>query len=76
MASLKTLLLLPPGWKLVRQSHSPDGISLNLRATRKTAHCTECMKRTRSVHSYRRRRLQHLPRAGQTLYLSFAIRHW
>lgn len=76
MASLKTLLLLPPGWKLVRQSNSPDGISLNLRATRKTAQCPECMKRTRSVHSYRRRRLQHLPCTGQTLYLIFAIRHW
>lgn len=34
------------------------------------------MKRSTSVHSRRRRRIQHLPCSGQTLWLIFAVRHW
>ncbi len=45
-------------------------------ATRKTGHCPECMKRSTSVHSRRRRRIQHLPCSGQALWLIFAVRHW
>lgn len=76
MPSLKTLLQLPCGWQSSRQVVSPDGITLHLRATRKTALCPECLKRSRSVHSCRRRRIQHLPCSGRTLWLIFAIRHW
>jgi transposase len=76
MVSLKTLLQLPQGWQVIRQTSSKEGISLDLRTTRKTAHCPGCQKRSRSVHSYRRHRLQHLPCSGQTLYLIFVIRHW
>lgn len=46
------------------------------RLTPKTALCPECLKRSRSVHSCRRRRIQHLPCAGRTLWLIFAVRHW
>lgn len=76
MPSLKTLLQLPCGWQSSRQVVSSDGIALHLRATRKTALCPECLKRSKSVHSCRRRRIQHLPCSGQTLWLVFAIRHW
>ncbi|WP_323133488.1 transposase family protein, partial [Klebsiella pneumoniae] len=53
-----------------------DGKTLHLRATRKTASCPECLARSNSVHSCRRRRIQHLPYSGQALWLVFAIRHW
>ncbi|ENG1323067.1 ISL3 family transposase [Salmonella enterica subsp. enterica] len=76
MPSLKTLLQLPCGWQFSRQITGSDGITLHLRATRKTAQCPECLKRSRSVHSCRRRRIQHLPCSGQTLWLIFAVRHW
>lgn len=76
MLSLKTLLQLPCGWQFSRQITGSDGITLHLRATRKTAQCPECLKRSRSVHSYRRRRIQHLPCSGQTLWLIFSVRHW
>ncbi|EEC0448245.1 transposase family protein, partial [Salmonella enterica subsp. enterica] len=76
MPSLKTLLQLPCGWQTSRQVVSPDGITIHLRATRKTAICPECLKRSRSVHSCRRRRIQHLPCSGQTLWLIFVVRHW
>lgn len=76
MPSLKTLLQLPYGWQSIRQNTGPDGVTIHLQATRKTANCPECMKRSSSVHSRRRCRLQHLPCAGQTLWLVFAIRHW
>ena len=76
MPSLKTLLQLPCGWQSSRQVVSSDGITLHLRATRKTALCPECLKRSKSVHSCRRRRIQHLPCSGQTLWLVFAVRHW
>lgn len=76
MTSLKTLLQLPCGWQSSRQITGSDGISLHLRATRKTAQCPECLKRSRSVHSCRRRRIQHLPCSGRTLWLIFAVRHW
>ncbi|HFG7811208.1 TPA: ISL3 family transposase [Salmonella enterica subsp. enterica serovar Java] len=76
MPSLKTFLQLPCGWQSSRQIVNPDGITLHLRATRKTALCPECLKRSKSVHSYRRRRIQHLPCSGQTLWLIFAVRHW
>ncbi|MEF9446497.1 ISL3 family transposase, partial [Escherichia coli] len=36
----------------------------------------ECSKRSDSVHSSRRRRIQHLPCSGQTLWLVFSVRHW
>ncbi|SUF55029.1 Transposase and inactivated derivatives [Salmonella enterica] len=76
MPSLKTLLQLPCGWQSSRQVVSPDEITIHLRATRKTALCPECLKRSRSVHSCRRRRIQHLPCSGRTLWLIFAVRHW
>ncbi len=76
MPSLKTLLQLPCGWQSSRQIIGSDGLSLYLRATRKTAQCPECLKRSRSVHSCRRRRIQHLPCSGRTLWLIFAVRHW
>lgn len=76
MTSLKTLLQLPRGWQSSRQITGSDGSTLHLRATRKTAQCPECLKRSRSVHSCRRRRIQHLPCSGQTLWLIFAVRHW
>ncbi|EGF1422392.1 ISL3 family transposase [Salmonella enterica] len=76
MTSLKTLLQLPCGWQSSRQITGSDGITLHLRATRKTAQCPECLKRSRSVHSCRRRRIQHLPCSGRTLWLIFAVRHW
>lgn len=72
MPSLKTLLQLPCGWQFSRQITGSDGITLHLRATRKTAQCPECLKRSCSVHSCRRRRIQHLPCSGQTLWLIFA----
>lgn len=76
MPSLKTLLQLPCGWQSSRQDVSSDGITLHLRARRKTALCPECLKRSKSVHSCRRRRIQHLPCSGQALWLVFAVRHW
>ncbi len=76
MPSLKTLLQLPCGWQSSRQVISSDGITIHLRGTRKTAQCPECLKRSSSVHSCRRRRIQHLPCSGQALWLIFAIRHW
>lgn len=76
MPSLKTLLQLPCGWQPSRQVVSPDGITIHLRATRKTALCPVCLKRSRSVHSCRRHRIQHLPCSGRTLWLIFAVRHW
>lgn len=76
MLSLKTLLQLPCGWQYSQQVISPDGITLHLRAKRKTSLCPECLKRSDSVHSCRRRRIQHLPCSGQALWLVFAVRHW
>jgi transposase len=76
MLSLKTLLQLPCGWQSIRQTTASDGVTIHLQATRKTARCPECMKRSSSVHSCRRRRIQHLPCSGQTLWLVFAVRHW
>ncbi|WP_077889190.1 ISL3 family transposase [Escherichia coli] len=76
MHSLKTLLQLPCGWRCSRQIISSDGITLHLHGKRKTAQCPECFKRSDSVHSCRRRRLQHLPCSGQTLWLVFSVRHW
>lgn len=76
MTSLQTLLRLPRGWQVLQQITSPHGVNINLRATRKSANCPECLKRSGSVHSCRRRRIQHLPCSGQTLYLTFAVRHW
>lgn len=76
MHSLKTLLQLPCGWQSSRQDVSSDGITLHLRAKRKTALCPECLKRSKSVHSCRRRRIQHLPCSGLALWLVFAVRHW
>ncbi|EFA6786823.1 ISL3 family transposase [Escherichia coli] len=74
--SLKTLLQLPCGWRCSRQIISSDGITLHLHGKRKTAQCPECFKRSDSVHSCRRRRIQHLPCSGQTLWLVFSVRHW
>lgn len=76
MPSLKTLLQLPCGWQTIRQTATSGGVTIHLQATRKTGHCPECMKRSTSVHSRRRRRIQHLPCSGQTLWLIFAVRHW
>ncbi|HBA3030330.1 TPA: ISL3 family transposase [Escherichia coli] len=76
MHSLKTLLQLPCGWRCSRQIISSDGITLHLHGKRKTAQCPECFKRSDSVHSCRRRRIQHLPCSGQTLWLVFSVRHW
>ncbi|WP_258141404.1 ISL3 family transposase [Escherichia coli] len=76
MHSLKTLLQLPCGWRCSRQIISSDGITLHLHGKRKTAQCPECFKRSDSVHSCRRCRLQHLPCSGQTLWLVFSVRHW
>lgn len=76
MHSLKTLLQLPCGWRCSRQIISSDGIILHLHGKRKTAQCPECFKRSDSVHSCRRRRIQHLPCSGQTLWLVFSVRHW
>ncbi|EEV5568566.1 transposase family protein, partial [Escherichia coli] len=76
MHSLKTLLKLPCGWRCSRQIISSDGITLHLHGKRKTAQCPECFKRSDSVHSCRRRRIQHLPCSGQTLWLVFSVRHW
>ena len=76
MHSLKTLLQLPCGWRCSRQIISSDGITLHLHGKRKTAPCPECFKRSDSVHSCRRRRIQHLPCSGQTLWLVFSVRHW
>lgn len=55
---------------------SSGGITLHLHGKRKTAQCPECFKRSDSVHSCRRRRIQHLPCSGQTLWLVFSVRHW
>lgn len=76
MHTLKTLLKLPCGWRCCRQIISSDGITLHLHGKRKTAQCPECFKRSDSVHSCRRRRIQHLPCSGQTLWLVFSVRHW
>ncbi len=76
MHSLKTLLQLPCGWQYSRQVISPDGITLHLRGKRKTAQCSECLKCSDSVHSCRRRRIQHLPCLRQTLWFVFSVRHW
>ncbi len=76
MHSLKTFLQLPCGWRCSRQIISSDGITLHLHGKRKTAQCPECSKRSDSVHSSRRRRIQHLPCSGQTLWLVFSVRHW
>ncbi|EMY6956922.1 ISL3 family transposase [Escherichia coli] len=76
MHSLKTLLQLPCGWRCSRQIISSDGITLHLHGKRKTAQCPECFKRSDSVHSCRRRRIQHLPCSRQTLWLVFSVRHW
>lgn len=76
MHSLKTLLQLPCGWRCSRQIISSDGITLHLHGKRKTAQCPECFKRSDSVHSCRRRRIQHLPCSGHTLWLVFSVRHW
>ncbi|EFE1808699.1 TPA: ISL3 family transposase [Escherichia coli] len=76
MHSLKTLLQLPCGWRCSQQIISPDGITLHLHGKRKTAQCPECFKRSDSVHSCRRRRIQHLPCSGHTLWLVFSVRHW
>ncbi|ENN7403749.1 ISL3 family transposase [Escherichia coli] len=76
MHFLKTLLQLPCGWRCSRQIISSDGITLHLHGKRKTAQCPECFKRSDSVHSCRRRRIQHLPCSGQTLWLVFSVRHW
>lgn len=76
MPSLKTLLQLPCGWQTIRQTTASGGVTIHLQATRKTGHCPECMKRSTSVHSRRRRRIRHLPCSGQTLWLIFAVRHW
>ena len=76
MHSLKTLLQLPCGWRCSRQIISSDGITLHLHGKRKTAQCPECFKRSDSVHSCCRRRIQHLPCSGQTLWLVFSVRHW
>lgn len=76
MPSFKTLLQLPCGWQSFRQTTAPDGLTIHLQATRKTSRCPECMKLSHSVHSCRRRRIQHLPCSGQTLWLIFAVRHW
>ncbi len=76
MHSLKTLLQLPCGWRCSRQIISSGGITLHLHGKRKTAQCPECLKRSDSVHSCRRRRIQHLPCSGQTLWLVFSVRHW
>lgn len=76
MHSLKTLLQLPCGWRCSQQIISSDGITLHLHGKRKTAQCPECFKRSDSVHSCRRRRIQHLPCSGHTLWLVFSVRHW
>jgi len=76
MASLKTLLQLPRGWHPTRQSTSITGLNVYLKASSKTARCPDCSKRSNSIHSHRKRRLQHLPCVGQTLYLIFTVRHW
>ena len=76
MHSLKTLLQLPCGWRCSRQIISSDGITLHLHGKRKTAQCPECFKRSDSVHSCRRRRIQHPPCSGHTLWLVFSVRHW
>lgn len=76
MPSLKTLLQLPCRWQTIRQTTASGGVTIHLQAPRKTGHCPECMKRSTSVHSRRRRRIQHLPCSGQTLWLIFAVRHW
>ncbi|HGU3606731.1 TPA: ISL3-like element ISEc38 family transposase [Escherichia coli O103:H2] len=76
MHSLKTLLQLPCGWRCSRQIISSDGITLHLHGKRKKAQCPECFKRSDSVHSCRRRRIQHLPCSGHTLWLVFSVRHW
>lgn len=76
MPSLKTFLQLPCGWQTIRQTTASDGVTIHLQATRKTAHCPECMRRSSSVHSRRRRRIQNLPCSGQALWLIFAVRHW
>ncbi|KAE9808063.1 hypothetical protein GQM14_15885 [Escherichia coli] len=66
MHSLKTLLQLPCGWRCSRQIISSD--ALHLHGKRKTAQCPECFKRSDSVHSCRRRRIQHLPCAYSALF--------
>lgn len=76
MHSLKTLLQLPCRWRCSRQIISSDGITLHLHGKRKTAQCPECFKRSDSVHSCRRRRIQHPPCSGHTLWLVFSVRHW
>ncbi|MBU9843664.1 ISL3 family transposase [Rahnella ecdela] len=76
MTSLQALLQLPRGWQVVQQITSHHRVSINLSATRKSAYCPECLKRSSSVHSCRRRRIQHLPCSGQSLFLTFAVRHW
>lgn len=76
MSSLKTLLQLPRGWILTKQSVGSVGMTINLRSSLQTAHCPECLKRSSSVHSCRQRRIQHLPCSGQTLWRVLAVRHW
>lgn len=70
------LLQLPCGWILTQKYIDIAGVTINLRSSRKTAHCPDCLKHSTGVHSYRRRRIQHLPSSGQPLWLVFSIRHW
>lgn len=53
MTSLQALLQLPRGWQVVQQITRPHGVSINLQATRKSANCPECLKRSSSVHNCR-----------------------
>ena len=76
MASLRALLQLPQGWKIRNQQNTPNGILIDLDKCGASAHCTKCKRKSKSVHSYRKRRLQHAPCAGQAVYLTFNIRHW
>lgn len=76
MPSLKTLLQLPCGWQTIWQTTASGGVTIHLQAIRKTGHGPECMKCSTSVHSRRRRRIQHLPCSSQALWLIFAVRHW
>ncbi|CTS58558.1 transposase [Escherichia coli] len=75
MHSLKTLLQLPCRWQCSRQIISSDGITLHLRGKRKQHNALNALS-VAILFIVVAGWIQHLPCAGQTLWLVFSVRHW